>query len=328
MKLPPAPEFWNRPGLGAQLLEPLAWAFAAAGAARRALAHPYRAPVPVLCVGNLVAGGAGKTPVVLSLARRLTAQGARPHLLSRGYGGSEAGPLAVDPARHDAAQVGDEALLLAQVAPTWIARDRAAGARAAAAAGAGIIVMDDGFQNPSLVKDRALLVVDGGYGFGNGRVMPAGPLRERVPAALARADAVVLMGADADGVAARLGGARVLRAELVAVASTVPAGRVVAFAGIGRPEKFFRTVAATGAIVVARHAFADHHRYGAAELERLGRDAEAAGARLVTTAKDAVRLPQAWRARVSVLEVEVRWQDDAALKALLAPVVAAALRHG
>jgi tetraacyldisaccharide 4'-kinase len=327
MKLPPAPEFWSRSGLTAQLLEPLAWAHVAAGAARRALATPYRAPVPVLCVGNLVAGGAGKTPVVLSLARRLARAGARPYVLARGYGGSAPGPCAVDPTRHDAAQVGDEALLLAAAAPTWIARDRAAGVRAVAAAGAGIIVMDDGYQNPHVVKDCALLVVDGAYGFGNGRVMPAGPLRERVGAALARADAVVLMGEDARGIASRLAGARVMRADLIAVAGTAPAGAVVAFAGIGRPEKFFRTVAATGARLVASHAFADHHRYGEAELERLGREAAAAGANLVTTAKDAVRLPPPWRARVQVLEIEVRWRDEAALRALLAPLVAAAL-HG
>jgi tetraacyldisaccharide 4'-kinase len=319
----PAPEFWTRGGVAAHLLQPLAWAHAAAGAARHALARPWRAPVAVICVGNLVAGGAGKTPVVLDLAQRLAARGARPHILSRGYGGSVAGPMRVDPARHAAADVGDEPLLLAAAAPTWIARDRVAGARAAAAAGAGLILMDDGFQNPYLHKDIALLVIDGSYGFGNGRIIPAGPLREPVAAALARADAVVLMGADEAGIASSLGAVPVLAATLAPVAGTAIDGPVVAFAGIGRPEKFFRTVAATDARIVARHGFADHYLYGERILARLAAEAQAAGARLVTTAKDAVRLPPAWRARVAVLEVEVRWRDAAALDALLARAVPA-----
>jgi tetraacyldisaccharide 4'-kinase len=310
-----APEFWARPNLTAQLLEPLGRAHAAAAAARRALARPWRATVPVLCVGNLVAGGAGKTPVAIDLATRLTRRGARPHLLSRGYGGRAAGPLAVDPARHGADEVGDEALLLARAAPSWVAADRVAGARAAIAAGARAVVMDDGFQNPGLAKDVSLLVIDGAYGFGNGRVIPAGPLREPIAAALARADAVVLMGADEAGVRPQLGAKRVLEARLVPVAPL--AGPVVAFAGIGRPEKFFRTLAEGGAQIIARHAFPDHHRYGAAELARLGAEAERAGARLVTTAKDWVRLPQDWRGRVVALEVEVEWRDAAALDALL-----------
>jgi tetraacyldisaccharide 4'-kinase len=318
MKKRSTPEFWARPGLAQAVLEPLAWANAAAGAARRALARPWRAGVPVLCVGNVVAGGAGKTPVALSLARRLCANGARPFLLSRGYGGTAAGPLIVDPARHGAAEVGDEALLLAQAAPTIVARDRVLGARAAIAAGAAFIVMDDGFQNPSLEKDLSLLVIDGAYGFGNGSLIPAGPLRESVASALARADAVVLMGGDEAGVAPRLHGKRVLAADLAPVAGTLPAGPLVAFAGIGRPDKFFRTLAAAGGRIAARHAFPDHHPYAESELQRLAGEARELGARLVTTAKDAARLTPAWRARVAVLEVEVRWRDEATLDALLA----------
>ncbi|HUK60848.1 MAG TPA: tetraacyldisaccharide 4'-kinase [Stellaceae bacterium] len=325
MKKRSTPEFWARPGLAQAVLEPLAWANAAAGAARRALATPWRASVPVLCVGNAVAGGAGKTPVSLSLAQRLSARGARPFLLSRGYGGTEPGPLRVDAARHDANAVGDEALLLAAAAPTIIARDRVAGARAAIAAGAGIIVMDDGFQNPSLVKDCALLVVDGAYGFGNGSVIPAGPLRESAAGALARADAVVLIGADEAGVAPRLAGTRVLAAEL-AVTSALPTGPLVAFAGIGRPQKFFRTIEAAGGSIATRHEFPDHHPYDEAELQHLADVAQKLGARLITTAKDAARLGAPWRARIDVLEIEVRWRDEAALDALLAPLLTRA--HG
>src|SRR5713226_4420313 len=314
----PAPEFWARPGLVPDLLQPLAWAYAAAGAARHAWTHPWRAPVPVICVGNLVAGGAGKTPVAITLARRLQAGGHAVHLLSRGYGGSLAGPVAVDRARHDAAQVGDEALLLADAAPTWIARDRAAGARAAIAAGAQCLLLDDGLQNPTLAKDLSLLVIDGAYGLGNGRVLPAGPLREPLQSGLARADAVVLMGEDRAGVTPLLAGKTVLRARLAPENAAALAGRaVVAFAGIGRPAKFFTTLERIGARLAARHAFPDHHPYRTAELQRLLAEAYAAHAVLVTTAKDAVRLPTEWRARMEVLTVTAEFDDVAALDRLI-----------
>ena len=316
--LPPTPEFWHREGVLPRLLQPLAWAYAAGGAARRAWTQPWRAPVPVICVGNLTAGGAGKTPVVMALAQRLLGKGRHVHVLSRGYGGALSGPVAVDEARHDAAAVGDEALLLARVAPAWIARDRAAGARAAAAAGAELLVLDDGLQNPRLAKDLSFVVVDGGYGFGNGRVLPAGPLREPLAAGLARSDAVIVMGADEAQVAPLVMAKPVLRARLVAEnAADFVGRRVLAFAGIGRPAKFFATLEAAGARLVAREAFADHHRYGDDELGRLAATAAAAGARLVTTAKDAVRLSPAWRERVGVLRVAVAWDDEPALEAIL-----------
>jgi tetraacyldisaccharide 4'-kinase len=312
------PEFWARAGLIPDLLQPLAWAYAAAGAARHAWTDPWRAPVPVICVGNLVAGGAGKTPVAIALARRLQASGIALHLLSRGYGGSLAGPIAVDRARHDAAQVGDEALLLAAAAPAWIARDRVAGAKAAVAAGAQCLLLDDGLQNPTLAKDLALLVIDGAYGFGNRRVLPAGPLREPLDTGLARADAVVLMGEDRAGVTPLLAGKTVLRARLVPENAAAFAGRTaVAFAGIGRPAKFFATLEAIGARLAARHAFPDHHPYRAAELQRLLADAEAAHAVLVTTAKDAVRLPVEWRSHVEVLRVTAQFDDPTAVDRLL-----------
>jgi tetraacyldisaccharide 4'-kinase len=322
-----APEFWTRRGLASGLLLPLAWGHAGIGAVRRSFSHPWRAPVPVVCVGNLVAGGAGKTPVALSLAARLTAQGRNPHLLSRGYGGKLPGPIRVEPARHSAAEIGDEALLLAAVAPSWVARDRAAGARAAIAAGAGMLVLDDGLQNTSLVHDLAFLVIDGGYGFGNGRVMPAGPLREPVSTGLARADAVVLVGEDQIGLRARLGDTTVLRARLVPRAATDLLEKpVVAFAGIGRPAKFFATLEGQGARLLARHAFPDHHVYAEAELGRLCVEAGTQGAVLITTAKDAARLSPSWRAQVRVLAVDVAWEDEVALAAMLARL--ASTGHG
>lgn len=322
MPPPLTPEFWARDGLLPSVLQPLAWAYAAGAAARQAWTRPWRAPVPVVCVGNLVAGGAGKTPVVLSLAERLKARGVAVHCLSRGYGGEIAGPVAVDRARHGAADVGDEPLLLAATAPTWVARERVAGAKAAVAAGAGLLLLDDGLQNPTLAKDLSLIVVDGGYGFGNGRVMPAGPLREPLAAGLARADAVVLIGGDEAGATPHLAGKQVLRARIVPQGADDLAGRAVyAFAGIGRPAKFFATLDALGAWPVARRRFADHHRYTETELASMLKAAESADAVLVTTAKDAVRLTPEWRARLRVLSITLAWDDAPRVDVLLERVL-------
>jgi tetraacyldisaccharide 4'-kinase len=311
-----APEFWRHDGLPARLLAPLGLAYHGAGVLRRALTKPWRAPVPVICVGNLVAGGAGKTPVVLSLLKLLADRGLKPMALTRGYGGSAAGPLRVDPARHDAAKVGDEALLLNAAAPTWVARDRVDGAKEAVEEGAGALVMDDGFQNPGLKKDLSLLVVDAAYGFGNGRIMPAGPLRETLAGGLARADAVVLLG---DGPLDRtvFGALPLLRARLKPLDSGLAGQRVFAFAGIGRPEKFFDTLRALVAEVAGSEAFPDHQPYDGATLARLRRAAEAAQARLVTTDKDAARLGPLLSPDITVQHVELLWEDEAALHALL-----------
>jgi tetraacyldisaccharide 4'-kinase len=290
---------------------------------RRATPRPWRAPVPILCVGAHTVGGAGKTPTALALVAALQARGTAPYFLTRGYGGTAAGPLRVDPVGYDAALVGDEALLLAETAPCWLSRDRIAGARAAVAAGAGTIVMDDGFQNPSLTKDLSLLVVDGGHGFGNGRVLPAGPLREPIADGLARADAVVLIGDDETGVAARVGRCQVLRAGLVPApdAAELAGRRVLAFAGIGRPAKFFATLQALGAELAERRPFPDHHRYTTAEVDSLLGRAEQLNAIPITTAKDAVRLPKGARSAVRVLPVQLAWDDTGALDALLARVL-------
>ena len=316
-----APDFWYRDeSLSAELLAPFAAAYDLAGRLRQAVARPTRLDLPVLCVGNLVAGGAGKTPVALDLARRLQALGAAPHVISRGYGGRAVGPLRVDPAQHEAGEVGDEPLLLARVAPTWIARNRVAGGRAALEAGAGCLLLDDGFQNPGLAKDLSLVVVDAEVGFGNGLLLPAGPLRERVARGLGRCDAVVLLGEDRRGLSPQVpSGLPLLRARLVPATGgeSLAGRRVLAFAGIGRPAKFFSTLEALGATLVATQSFADHHPYAAAEIESLIAEAEAADALPVTTEKDAVRLPEALRSRVEVLSVELAWSDEAAVEQLL-----------
>jgi tetraacyldisaccharide 4'-kinase len=322
-----APEFWHArsgpmAGLVAGLLAPLGTAWDVAGRLRRAVARPYRAPVAVICVGNLVAGGSGKTPVVLSLAGAIAALGVAVHVVTRGYGGRLAGPVRVDPAHHDAAAVGDEALLIAAHAPCWVARDRAAGVRAAVAAGAEAILFDDGLQNPGVAKDLALVVIDADYGFGNRRVIPAGPLRESVAGGLARADAVVLIGDGAAPAELREADRPIFRANLEPVqAENLAGARVIAFAGIGRPEKFVATLRAAGATVVAAHPFPDHHRFAEAEIAGLRREAERVSARLVTTAKDWVRLSAPMRDGILVLEVEIEWRDGASVTRLLSQLL-------
>lgn len=315
------PAFWYRPaGAAAALLAPLGVAYGLGGRLRMASATPARAGVPVVCVGNLVAGGAGKTPVALAVMDALARRGIAAHFLTRGHGGRERGPLPVDPDRHDAAAVGDEPLVLARRAPCWLARDRAAGAAAAVAAGAQAIVMDDGFQNPGLAKDLSLVVADGGVGFGNGRLIPAGPLREPVARGLARADALVILGRDEAQVADSGGPLPILRARLEPApeAEDLRGRTVLAFAGIGRPAKFFETLRRLGAVVAGAVPFPDHHPYRPDEAMRLLELAHAADAIPVTTEKDSVRLPPEVRDQVQVVRVTVSWENPSLLDGLLA----------
>lgn len=306
------------------LLKPVSWIWAAATARRIAKAQPVDPGAPVICVGNLTVGGAGKTPVVRELLRRLPGA----HGLSRGYGGSEAGPLRVDPERHTAAQVGDEPLMMARDAPIWVARDRAAGAKAAVAAGAQVLVMDDGHQNPSLKKTLSLVVVDGEtrdgvWPLGDGSVFPGGPLREPLAVGLARADAVVLMlpadlaEPDPDLVRA-LAGKPLLVARLEPAAPPPP-GPQVGFAGIAMPWKVERALKAAGCELADFVPFPDHFAYDAAALKLLEQRAELFEAGLVTTEKDWVRLPTAWREKAAAWPVRAVFEDEAALERLLAP---------
>jgi tetraacyldisaccharide 4'-kinase len=318
-----APAFWARPpGLLSELLLPVGAGWDAATRLRQAFTRPYYPPVPVVCVGNLVAGGAGKTPVALAVAERLVSRGIALHIVTRGYGGSLGGPERVDLSRHDAAAVGDEALLLAARAPCWVARDRADGVRAAVALRAQMILLDDGLQNPTVAKTFSFLVVDAAYGFGNGRVIPAGPLRESLARGLSRAHAIVLLGEEVQPggqESLRINTALpVLHAALRPVAGERFAGaRLLAFAGIGRPEKFFSTLQTLGADLVGTRSFPDHHPFRASEIDRLRRAAERAKARLITTAKDILRVPAAMRAAIEVLDVEIRWRDPQALDDLI-----------
>ncbi|MDB5741479.1 MAG: tetraacyldisaccharide 4-kinase [Alphaproteobacteria bacterium] len=305
-----APDFWRKRGWQARLLAPLGalYGFSVALKSRRG----FDARVPVICVGNLTAGGSGKTPVAIAIAGALRARGRKPFFLTRGYGGSERGPALASRA-HGAAMMGDEALLLARHAQTVVARDRAAGARFAVEKGADVIVMDDGHQNFTLRKNLSLVVVDAQTGFGNGFQIPAGPLREPVRQGLARADAVVLVGdgdPDLDGFRGP-----VLRVQLVADGAGFAGQSVFAFAGIGRPEKFVASLETSGAIVTGSCFFDDHHAYGEGEIEQL--KAIAGETVLVTTEKDFVRMPVAQRAGIKVLKVAAVFDDAGALDRLL-----------
>ncbi len=327
------PFWWRVAGLEARLLAPAAAVYGAV-AASRLKREGYRAGMPVICIGNPTLGGAGKTPTALAVARLLKAAGERPVFLSRGYGGSQRGPLLVAPERDRAADVGDEPLLLARVAPTVVAHDRVEGAKAAHAA--SVIVMDDGFQNPSLAKDFSVLVIDGRRGLGNGKVFPAGPLRAPLGAQLARADAVVLVGAmgEAASIAGAAAEARKLplfQARLEPdreTIATLAGRRVLAFAGIGDPEKVFATLREAGVTVAATRSFADHHRYTLADARDLCRQADAEGLTLVTTEKDRARLQgeaamAELAARVCVLPVGLVFAQEAALGKLLVDRIAA-----
>jgi len=314
-------------------LTPAAWLYGGITPLRFALARPFRASIPVICVGNFTAGGAGKTPAAILMAGMLQEMGIYPSFLSRGYGGALAGPHLVNPDRDHAGAVGDEPLLLARHAPTVISRNRRAAAEMIERQGAGAIIMDDGFQNPQLGKDLSIIAVDAGFGIGNGAVIPAGPLRARLGFQAQRADALLLIGDGAPGEAvARRLDLPVLRSwiEPDAVVGWLREAPVIAYSGIGRPAKFFDTLERLGARIAARYAFADHHAYTPEDANTLLTHAQRAQARLVTTQKDWVRMREgrtavgALKAASHVLPVRLALDADSEdwLKSALAQLVA------
>lgn len=317
-----APTFWyTKPGWQSTLLAPLGAIYAAA-TARRIKQTGYKANVPVICIGNINVGGTGKTPTAIALTERLIVAGHQPHIVSRGYGGALAGPEQVAPDTHQANDVGDEPLLLAAFAPTWVAKDRAAGVQAAEAAGADVILLDDGFQNPAVAKDVSIVVVDAFRGFGNGAVIPAGPLREPVSAGMARADIVLSIGDTPAQDKFRTNwpvDPPHLTGQIHPLLTGMPwqGLPVLAFAGIGHPEKFFQTLEAVGAKIIKTHALSDHEPLTDALMGRLEADAKANNAQLVTTEKDAARLAGVFKSKVLTLPVRLVVNDWSALDAKL-----------
>lgn len=319
MMMPRTPLFWydskeKRSRLLSSLLAPLGKAYGWCVQKRFDLYFPVPLEKPIICVGNLTAGGAGKTPVAISLAGLLQDKGYNPHFLSRGYGGLEEGPLQVNPGRDTVVDVGDEPLLLVEKAPTWVAVNRPQGAQAAFDTGANMVIMDDGFQNPVIYKDFSLIVIDGAVGFGNKNIFPAGPLREPIKAGLQRANAVIIVGDDVTDVTSEIrrhSDVPILAATLKASSSNPDLfGKTVyAFAGIGRPDKFKESLIAAGAVVEGWGSYPDHFAYEEEDLRELVTEADARGAMIITTAKDHVRLPPALKQKVNVFSVMIEWQN-------------------
>lgn len=288
------PGFWKagESGILTLLLRPFGWIYGMATLLRLRRTG-WQAPVPVISVGNFTAGGAGKTPAVIALVHALQARGEKPFVITRGYGGRARGPLIVDLLQHDATSVGDEPRLLAAHAPTIVSRNRVAGARMAARAGASVILLDDALQNPALLKDFSLAVVDGGFGFGNGEVVPAGPLRAPLAPMLGHAHAVLMVGADETGAAHALDKLPVFFGALAVdagVSARISGKRIIAYCGIGRPKKFHDSLRASGAIIIRTHDFGDHHFFSADEASKLLAEARSEGAQLMTTEKDMARM--------------------------------------
>lgn len=318
-----APLFWNDKNILSTLLIPASWLYRLAGWCRALIIRPYRSHLPVICVGNITSGGTGKTPVTAYLAELANAQGLAPVILSRGYGGTITAPTFVDPVHHDARICGDEPLLLSQSAPVLIARDRGEGARFIEAQKRfDIIIMDDGMQNPSLYKDSVIAVFDGKIGIQNGRIFPAGPLRTAIATGRGQADIILINGKDETALAAQLGDKRPLTFHLKAQAA-IPAIKkstpLFAFAGIGRPERFFETLADEGYYLAQTKAFGDHHSYNQDDITALVEGARALSALLITTQKDWVRLPPAIQKHIAYLPVSLHIPpaDEALLAAHL-----------
>ena len=306
------PSFWQTDNLTSKLLSPLGELYALATKLRIKLKKSQKVSIPVICIGNLTAGGTGKTPTAISLAQILQNSGLKPNFISRGYHG-ELQNLQVNPSTHTPQQVGDEPLLLAQIAPTFINANRYQGALMAQNNQADCILMDDGFQNPSLYKDLSLIVIDGHTGFGNNKCIPAGPLREHIKDGLQRAQAALIIGDDAHNLSQSLP-IPCFKGTIKAEKPTISTNRVIAFAGIGRPQKFYNTLQELSLEIVDTIDFPDHHYYSEAELQQILEKAKKNKAQAITTSKDFVKIPDSLKNQFSVLNIGIQWENPSQLQ--------------
>ncbi|MEE6206777.1 MAG: tetraacyldisaccharide 4'-kinase [Alphaproteobacteria bacterium] len=301
------PKYWQSNSLLSKILTPIGWLYGLATQMRLKLKKAPKADIPVICIGNITAGGTGKTPVSVSVAKMLATDMYHPFFLTRGYGGKLQNVM-VNTKKHSAEDVGDEPLLLAQQAPVIVNANRYEGAKLAIQEGADIAIMDDGFQNPSLHKDLSFLVFDGSYGIGNGKIIPAGPLRETFENGIKRADALIILGKDKHNLAERCK-LPVFFGHTEALQTTVNSGKVLAFAGIGHPQKFYHTLGQLGFDVAETIDFPDHHFYRKEELENILQKAKELNAEVYTTGKDFVKIPPSLQKYINVLEIAVVWDN-------------------
>ena len=305
------PTYWKHKNFTSDLLWPLGRIYNCATNLRIKLKSAKKVDIPVICIGNITAGGTGKTPVAVSIAALLQKQGKKPFFVSRGYGGSLKN-IVVNAQKHTPQQCGDEPLILARQAPVVVNPDRYAGALTAAQNGAELIIMDDGFQNPGLHKDLSFLVFDGNFGLGNGRCIPSGPLREDLESGLKRADAAIIIGTDRCNLRSRFD-IPCFSAQIAPAPLKIKNPHITAFAGIGRPSKFYRSLKDCGFNLLKTHDFPDHHCYSEEELFALISEAEKLGADIYTTSKDYVKIPSELKNRFKVLEIAIQWEDETAL---------------
>lgn len=301
------PDFWHSNSTIAKFLAPLGWIYGTLTQLRIKTHKSPKVTVPVICIGNITVGGSGKTPVSLSIARMLETEMFHPFFVTRGYGGKLQNVM-VNNRKHTAYEVGDEPLLLSKQAPVVVNANRYKGALTAIEEGADLIIMDDGFQNPSLYKDLSFLVFDGNYGIGNGKIIPAGPLRETFENGIKRADALIILGKDKHDLQER-SNLPVFWGHTEVIQTTVTKKDVLAFAGIGHPQKFYHSLQSHGLNVVEKMDFPDHHFYSKKELEQLIAKAEKLNADIYTTAKDFVKIPTSMQKYFNVLEIAVVWDE-------------------
>ncbi len=317
-----SPDFWHTDSWISRVLRPVSWLYGRLVDWRESHRQPQKVSVPVICVGNLVMGGAGKTPTVIAIVEILIQMGHKPHILSRGYGGYFRDVTRVNPNKHSYLQVGDEPLLLSRYAPTWTGVSRFASAQAAVKEGATVLVMDDGLQSSRLVKDFSLIVVDVLQGLGNQCVFPAGPLREPLQKGLKRGQALVWVGEEEKFKKPKvlIGFKEQYKAQLLCV-SSVPPQPVLAFAGIGYPSKFLHTLKKKNFTVVDFIEFADHHPYTITEIQKLKRLAEKNNCPLITTEKDQIRIPASYRDDILTLPISLRFENIDGIKKKLEDVL-------